>query len=318
MSTTEGYKSGLPAKNGYEPTPVEELKPSASMQLVQKADDLPSKVDFSQEMSPIKNQNHLPSCVAFGLLSALDLVPQTIGLTDVHSEAFTWYWAQKLQGKTPSINSGTTISKALGALLEYGSCWESKYPYPGSSLPPPPENAQAQAYEMRVRSYSYLGDPTDMNAVKTLLAAGVPVVIGFPMYGKPDYWEKWIYNADSTSTGYVNLPPDDPPPARTDGHVVTLVGYDDNVTHYDVANSRTVKGYFKFKNSWGADKGDKGWYYLPYEFFRNVDTALVFETQQTLLPNPLKKVESAIRTTTSERSKLIASHFDWIGEPGGE
>ena len=38
------------------------------------------------------------------------------------------------------------------------------------------------------------------------------------------------------------------------GHCVVLMGYDDGSRHFIV------------RNSWGPDWGDKGYFYMPYEY----------------------------------------------------
>ena len=43
------------------------------------------------------------------------------------------------------------------------------------------------------------------------------------------------------------------------GHAIMAVGYDDD------------KKVFIIRNSWGVEWGDKGYFYMPYEFILNKD-----------------------------------------------
>ena len=49
------------------------------------------------------------------------------------------------------------------------------------------------------------------------------------------------------------------------GHEMVIIGYDDNATVLD--NEGGVhKGVFTLRNSWGDDVGDKGNFYMTYDF----------------------------------------------------
>ena len=50
------------------------------------------------------------------------------------------------------------------------------------------------------------------------------------------------------------------------GHAVALVGFDDN------------RSVFIVRNSWGEEWGDKGYFYMPYEFILNPQFASDFWT----------------------------------------
>jgi C1A family cysteine protease len=56
-----------------------------------------------------------------------------------------------------------------------------------------------------------------------------------------------------------------PVPSQTDkaigGHAVMCVGYDN------------AKGLFKIRNSWGADPGDGGYFYMPYAYVTDPNLA---------------------------------------------
>jgi hypothetical protein len=81
--------------------------------------------------------------------------------------------------------------------------------------------------------------------MKTCLNLGFPFAVGI-----------MIYNSFETNivakTGIVPMPT--PQDKLLGGHAVLCVGYDD---------SRKV---FIMRNSWGSKWGDKGYFYLPYDY----------------------------------------------------
>lgn len=59
---------------------------------------------------------------------------------------------------------------------------------------------------------------------------------------------------------------DDPHP-RIGGHEMIITGYDDEAVATDQDNVKH-KGILKLRNSWGSDVGDKGEFYMTYDFFK--------------------------------------------------
>ena len=59
------------------------------------------------------------------------------------------------------------------------------------------------------------------------------------------------------------------------GHEMVITGYDDDAVALD-DHGRTHKGLFTLRNSWGEYIGDKGDFYMSYDYF----SALVIETQR--------------------------------------
>jgi hypothetical protein len=54
------------------------------------------------------------------------------------------------------------------------------------------------------------------------------------------------------------------------GHAVTIVGYDDNKV-YGVGPAE--KGAFKLANSWGTNWGNRGFFWVSYEYFKTKGTS---------------------------------------------
>lgn len=61
------------------------------------------------------------------------------------------------------------------------------------------------------------------------------------------------------------------------GHEMVITGYDDNATAID-SEGGVHKGLLTLRNSWGTDVGDKGNYYMSYDFFK----VFVMEVQKVV------------------------------------
>ena len=59
------------------------------------------------------------------------------------------------------------------------------------------------------------------------------------------------------------------------GHAMIITGYNDDAIAKDTTG-KTYKGLFTLRNSWGSGVGDKGTFYMSYDYFK----ALVLEAQR--------------------------------------
>jgi C1A family cysteine protease len=84
------------------------------------------------------------------------------------------------------------------------------------------------------------------------LVSGFPFVFGFTVY------ESW-YGTESTV-----IPLPSSPDSVVGGHAVMAVGYD---------NSTSL---FKFRNSWGVDVGEAGYFFIPYAYLTDPGLASDF------------------------------------------
>jgi C1A family cysteine protease len=97
----------------------------------------------------------------------------------------------------------------------------------------------------------------DLLDMKSCLAAGFPMVIGFTVYQS--------FESDSVaSSGVVPMPAYGE--SVLGGHAVLNVGYDDQA------------GTFIAQNSWGTGWGQKGFFTLPQAYLVNSDLASDFWT----------------------------------------
>lgn len=218
---------------------------------------LPSKVDLrTQFPAPCYDQGELGSCVSNAIAAKMQFLRLRQKLpTFMPSRLYIYYNARWVDGNV-NEDAGTYIRTGIKVIAKAGFAHESiwKYDIKKFAIQPP-----VAAYEDARLYYPikyFRLDNTNLNSLKNCLAAGYPIVFGFTMYDS--FWE-----AD-TNGGIVPMPRNNE--ADIGGHCVLIIGYDD------------TKEQFIIRNSFGTKVGDKGHYYMPYEYLTNKDLAEDFWT----------------------------------------
>ncbi len=209
--------------------------------------DLPAQVDFRPHCPPIEDQQTTSSCVGQSVSWALEYLYLRDGLPRVElSRLFPYYGAREIQGWTRE-DAGCYLRDAIKFTMAYGICAESLWPFDDRNLTRKPSSKAYQDGKLRRRLRQYLRLES-LVELKVALASNEPVVFGFSVYES-------LYNKRVERTGIVPLP--DKGERMLGGHAVVAVGYDDQ--------RRVVI----CRNSWGANWGDHGYFYLPYDFIHN-------------------------------------------------
>ena len=225
---------------------------------VYKESEIPSAthfptVDIRRYVDHIYDQKALESCTANSLCGAygLDLKKQSETLAEGYkyfnpSRLFLYYNTRELEGSVES-NVGATIRDTIKSLNRLGLCKESDWPYDVSKFTEkPPESCYAAARGNILCKYQRLNQ--DIDQFRACLKEGSPFVFGFNVYTS-------FHCAENTAMGKMPVPnPSDPSEKKEGGHAVMAVGYDDAAKHVVVLNS------------WGEGWGDKGYFYMPYDF----------------------------------------------------
>ena len=197
---------------------------------------LPSRVDLRKFMPHIYDQLQLASCTANALVACYEyLTPKFIG-----SRMFLYYNELKYEG-------GAIISDGIRALEKYGVCPEMEYPYiPAEFTKTPSPLCYSNALKHKV--VHAVNIACELNAIKTCLSNGFPFIVGIEIYSS-------FESQSVASSGIIPMP--SPTDTLLGGHAVCIVGYDD---------SRSI---FIGRNSWGKSWGDRGYFYIPYDYLTN-------------------------------------------------
>ena len=214
---------------------------------------LPSFCDHTNDMSPVKDQGELGSCVGFAVAAMKEAQEKKEHEADLargkpgegkdynYSEAWI-YWNSKRLDPWPD-EEGTSIRFAMQVLQRKGVPTEKAWPYRDIGDIGRPEN-----WSKLIARWALIGSYWRIYTLTELKVALLenPVVIGIPCF-----YEIFFVGQD----GIVHYP------ANTrqvyGGHAVCAIGYSDSTQ------------LVKFKNSWGKKWGANGYGYLPYKYIED-------------------------------------------------
>lgn len=216
---------------------------------------LPSKIDLTSGMpDTVFDQGQLGSCTANAIAMAVwfDMKKQKLG-DYAPSRLFIYYNERDMEG-TVNSDSGAMIRDGIKSINQIGVCPETDWAYIESQFTwKPNATAYVDAHKMLAVQYKRIYNAISPSIMKLCLANGIPFVLGFTVYSS-------FESQAVASTGIVPMPN-----LQTEsilgGHAVLCVGYDDSTK------------LFKCRNSWGASWGDKGYFYMPYDYLTNVNLA---------------------------------------------
>lgn len=222
---------------------------------------LPANVDLRPGFQPVYNQGMTNACVGFSTVAGLgEYMAHKRGWNMRFSPRYLWNLGRKAEGSV-NQNVGMYLEDAIKIMDNLGMIPEQAYPFTTTNADDPafnnvltqlPSNQMIEDAKKYRISQGWERIPS-VHAMKKALAEGKPVVFAMMIFS----------NIQDGANGMVPMPgPNDQP---LGGHAILAVGYD---------NARRV---FIFRNSWGAEWGDKGYGYLPYDYFRaNVKAAPVY------------------------------------------
>lgn len=226
-------------------------------------DSLPESVDLRAWCSPVTNQGKINACTAHAAAALVEFIEtRARGKAICASPLFLYKVTRNLMGQTG--DTGANTRSAMKALSAIGIPPEQYYPYDEAKFDEEPP-AFCYSLAARYRSVEYRRlDPKDrpkeevLKVVKTLLSQQRPV-----MFGVMAYLGTWPQFATSD-----RLPLPNKDDARPFGaHNVAVVGYDDRITTQNASDpSIRTTGAFLIKNSYGAEWGNNGYGWIPYDY----------------------------------------------------
>jgi C1A family cysteine protease len=222
---------------------------------------LPVSVDLRQYASPIDDQGNLGSCTGNAIAGAIDLIDRKTQFKQLQVSRLFIYYQERVLENSVYYDNGAYIRDGIKACYTWGAPLETLWPYVQSKWATRPSNAAyLDALYRKVTGYAKC---LDFNSVKTALAAGTPVIIGFNVYASFESGT-WANPGGSGLMPYPNVYTEQ----LLGGHAVCVVGYNDNL----------AGGRFICRNSWGTSWGDKGYFYMPYQVIQNTAMSSDFWT----------------------------------------
>lgn len=268
-----------------------------------KPDSVP-KIQLGMGNVPVLNQGAYGSCVTFANTAAIDAI---LNQGDYISQLCLLQLGSYLEknGYHPSGWSGSFGNMVLNQMSSFG--WVNKaqqrahgcgglteYPLYGDGPNPTTEMTLNEYHPLSepmddrigwsaiVDGYQILLDQSDLNnilhTVKTSLIAGDRLTFGvlLPDVHKGVAGAVGKYHAKNDSWVLTPEIVEDMK-SQTDfpGHEMVITGFDDEAIAID-DQGRPHKGLLTLRNSWGERIGDRGDFYMSYDYFK----ALMIETQR--------------------------------------
>jgi len=213
---------------------------------------LPRKMDLRPFCPPVLDQGELGACTAHAIASAhrFDQMRQKARHDFLPSRLFIYYNERAME-HTINEDAGAMIRDGIKSIAKLGACPESLWPYeiPKFTRKPP---AKAYKEAEQHQAIAYRRVTQSLTQMKGCLAAGTPFVFGFTVYES--------FEAQSVArTGRMPMPGSGE--KSLGGHAVLAVGYND------------AKQVFIVMNSWSAEWGDRGYFYMPYAYLSDPNLA---------------------------------------------
>jgi C1A family cysteine protease len=203
---------------------------------------VPKRVDYTSAMTPVRNQGDEGTCVAFASVVGVKEYEDSEEYKKVIELSPRYLYSLCKKNDGIPDEEGTYPRVAMKMLLNYGVSLETYWPYKPHQKDRPKTGADKNAKIYRVKAYARLSGVDEMK--RSLMING-PFLAGVEVFAS------W-FTQSASKTGII------PIPKKNDelqgGHAICIMGYDE------------AKKTFKFKNSWSAGWGDKGYGYLKYEY----------------------------------------------------
>jgi C1A family cysteine protease len=221
--------------------------------------ELPARTDLRPSMPTIYDQGDIGSCTANAIAAAFEydrIVQNNRVFTP--SRMFI-YWNERVMEGTTDRDDGAYIRNGVKSVADSGVCDEINWSHGHDTLFRQPEpGCFDEALRYKALRY-YRLDNGDIAQLKSCLSAGFPFIFGFTIF-------RSFFQAD-TNGGVVPMPGYE---TSRDGHAVLAVGYDDSTSRFII------------RNSWGTDRADAGYYYMPYQYLTSRDLCDDFWTIRTV------------------------------------
>lgn len=248
--------------------PMKDARDKKLSLVVSRAEELPANVDLSGiylkdlgalfDYPDVYDQQEEGSCTGNtgGGVIDIHLKKSRYPWRHTPSRQFIYYNTRVIEGSPADEDTGATIRGTFKSIATYGACPEDgnpKWSWPYESLKnfaiKPPEECYKDALLHVALTYEQV--PQTEDAIKSVLAAGIPIAFGFMVH--ESFMTKKV-----AESGVM------PKPAKffdniLGGHAIVAVGY---LTDYE-AGDQGIKNWIICRNSWGKEWGKDGHFLMP-------------------------------------------------------
>lgn len=209
--------------------------------------DLPASHSLRSKMPAVYNQGELGSCTANAIGACVQyqqMKQKEAEGNHVPSRLFIYWNERELEGTTQS-DSGAAIRDGMKVIGSVGAPPEEDWPYNINKFTVKPS---AQAFSDALKYTARYGRVTQsIHSFKASTYFGRPIVFGFTVFSS--------FETGIGSDGIMPMP-DFSREQVLGGHAVVIIGYK------EIRNQL----YFEVRNSWGANWGDNGYFWMPAAF----------------------------------------------------
>jgi C1A family cysteine protease len=212
-----------------------------------------NSVDLRPTLPGVLDQGNIGTCVSNAFAFAiLAMTKKNVMMSRLMHYAVT----RCICGYSLSVDSGLYIRDAAKSIASNGVGPETSWVYDVTKFSIFPScNAFKSANLFKTYTYTFVNQ--DVTSLKNCLnEKKVPIIFGFVVY--TSFMTQAVANS-----GVVPMP-NTKIEKPQGGHCTCIVGYDD------------TKQVFICANSWGAKWGDKGYFYIPFEYITNASLSRDF------------------------------------------
>ena len=208
---------------------------------------LPKLIDLRPEDTPRYDQLDLGSCTGNAWAGIDEFVKKKQQQPYFIPSRLFIYYNERVIEKTVKTDSGAELRDGIKTLVKQGVCPETEWPYITKKFKTKP-SSKCYKDALKNEVIQYLAITPIATQFKGCLAAGYPFVFGFSVYSS-------FMTDQVAQTGIMPMP--NPTDKLEGGHAVMALGYDD------------INKWYIIRNSWGESWGDKGYFYMPYDYMQN-------------------------------------------------
>ena len=202
--------------------------------------DLPPAASELANLNPVRDQGPEGCCTGFGVSRFTEHFNK---LPPYLSPAFNYAHARMAEGTFPA-DDGAIIGDSMASAEVNGICIEKDLPYEANPAEAPTDADNQEALSNRIGQPLQVDFSDDGTSLKTNIACGKLVVIGFVVPGN--------FESGVGSNGIMPTPDESPSPG---GHCVVVYGY-----HTDADGTL----WLDIRNSWSAGWGDAGDFHAKF------------------------------------------------------